>query len=118
MFAIGDRVTAAGFGAGYVHDISGAPGGDHSYHVRAPDGPHAVKGGTFRTGELSAAPEIPAEYEIGQRVRLFGSEGTVIDRAGDTYAVEIVLARPSGLVFRHVYPAVPDWMLALGWGSP
>ena len=114
-FAVGSSVAASGFGLGYVTGHLGAPDGGASHVVRAPNTPDSLKGGTFRTGELQPGPAMPV-FEVGQEVRLFGRVGEVLARAGDSYTVQIFIERSSGLVFNHVYPAVPAWKLALGWG--
>jgi hypothetical protein len=108
-YSIGDPVFAQGFGRGFVTHIAGAPDGDRTHTLVKPDGFESRR---FRSAALSPAAHVPP-FKVGSTVALYGGIGTIIARNGRTYSVEVLRPKKSGLLFRHLYPAVPDWRLAL-----
>lgn len=108
-YSIGDPVFAQGFGRGFVTHVAGAPAGDRSYTLVTP---YRFESRRFRSAALSPATPVPP-FKVGSTVALYGGIGTIIARSGRTYIVEVLRPQRSGLLFRHLYPAVPDWRLAL-----
>ena len=116
MFNINDRVTlkpARGGEIGFVSDILGGPI-DVLYHV-IPESAGWTSGGIL-SAEIDIESGIlpPPVFNICDTITLYGKGGTIVDKTGDLFTVNILVPRPGkNLIFDRMHRDVPLWRIAI-----